>query len=104
MGSYSVELTEPAEDDLRGIVRYISAQLSAPMTALKMIATMEEALEGLSEMPQSRPFVQDERLASMGYHKLIIEHNIAFFSIDESAMAVNVERILYARRDWVHIL
>ena len=37
MANYRVDVSEPAEKDLRDIVRYISAQLSAPMTALKMM-------------------------------------------------------------------
>lgn len=31
MAKYRVDVSEPAENDLRDIVRYISAQLSAPI-------------------------------------------------------------------------
>lgn len=37
MEQYKVLVSTPAETDLRDIVRYISAQLSAPMTAAKMM-------------------------------------------------------------------
>ena len=37
MAKYKVEVSEPAENDLRDIVRYISVQLSAPVTAIKMM-------------------------------------------------------------------
>ena len=102
MAKYRVDVSEPAENDLIDIVRYISAQLSAPMTA--MMDTIEEAIAGLADMPHSCPPVTDERLASMGYRKLIIKNYIAFFTIDEKAKVVNVERVLYTRRDWLHIL
>ena len=104
MASYRVEITEPAEDDLRTIVRYISAQLSAPVTALRMMGIIEKSLGNLGEMPQRCPFVRDDRLATLGYRTLIIEHYAAFFSIDEIAKVVYVERILYARRDWASLL
>jgi len=104
MQKYRVDVSEPAENDLRDIVRYISSQLSAPMTALKMMDTIEEAIADLADMPHSCPPVTDERLASMGYRKLIIKNYIAFFTIDEKAKVVDVERILYKRRDWLHIL
>jgi toxin ParE1/3/4 len=104
MAKYRVELSEPAENDLRDIVRYISAQLSAPMTALKMIGIIEEAIMGLTVMPQKCPPVADERLALMGYRKLLVKNYIVFFTIDEKSKMVDVERILYARRDWRHIL
>ncbi len=101
---YKVDISEPAEKDLRDIVQYISAQLSAPMTALKMIDTLDEAITGLTTMPQKCPSVTDERLAMMGYRKLSVKNYIVFFTIDEKSKIINVERILYTRRNWLHIL
>ena len=104
MARYRIDISEPAEYDLRDIVRYISAQLFAPMTAIKMMDTMNEAIAGLVLMPQKCTFVTDERLAMLGYRKLSVKNYIVFFTIDEKSKVVNVERILYARRDWHHIL
>ncbi len=104
MARYRVDVSDPAESDLRDIIRYISAQLSAPMTATKMIDVIEEAIAGLADMPQKCPPITDERLASMGYRKLVVKNYIAFFTIDEKSKVVDVERILYARRDWRRIL
>ncbi|MFA5384063.1 MAG: type II toxin-antitoxin system RelE/ParE family toxin [Eubacteriales bacterium] len=104
MVKYRIDVSEPAENDLRDIVRYISAQLSASMTALQMMDTVEEAIMGLAVMPQKCPPVTDERLAMMGYRKLLVKNYIVFFTIDKKSKVVNVERILYARRDWRHIL
>ena len=104
MALYKVYISEPAESDLFDIIRYISAQLHSPMTALKMMETIETALAESANMPQKYPLVADDRLASFGYHKLLIKHYIAFFTIDENTKSINVERILYARRDWLYIL
>lgn len=104
MEKYKVYISEPAENDLRDIVRYISAQLSAPITALKMMDIIEEAISELSFMPQKCPFVVDERLARLGYHKLVVKNYIVFFTIDEELKVVDIERILYVRRNWRHIL
>lgn len=104
MTRYKVYLSEPAENDIRDIIRYLSAQLSAPMTAAKMLDDIEEAIESLAEMPMKYPLVIEERLSSLGYHKLIIHNHIAFFTIDEESKTINVERILYMRRDWLRIL
>lgn len=104
MGKYKIELTETAKNDLLDIVRYISSQLSAPVTAAKMMDEIEKALSELTDMPQRCPPITDERLNTMGYRKLIIKKYIAFFVIDEKAKVVNVVRILYARRDWRCIL
>ena len=104
MVRYRVDVSEPAENDMRDIVRYISSQLSAPMTALKMMETIENAIAELSRMPQSYPPVTDDRLASMGYRKLVVKSYIVFFTINEKEKVVDVERILYGRREWLRIL
>lgn len=104
MAKYRVNVSEPAENDLRDIICYISAQLSAPTTALKMINTLEDAIASLADMPQKCSLVTDDRLASMGYRKLVVKNYITFFTIDEQSKTVDIERILYARRDWLRIL
>lgn len=104
MAKYRVDVSEPAENDLRDIVRYIKSQLSAPISALSMIELFEDAMAGLSNMPQRHPFVADERLAQMGYRKLPLKNYVVFYSIDEGNKVVDIERILYGRRDWLRIL
>lgn len=104
MASYKIAVSESAENDLHDIVRHISAKLFAPITALKMMDAIEESIGGLTDMPQKCPFVRDERLAAMGYRKLLVKNYVVFFTIDEQAKVVDVERILYARRDWLRIL
>lgn len=104
MARYRVEVSEPAENDLRDIVRYIFAQLSAPVAATKLMDAIEDAIAGLAEIPHSCALVTDEWLASMGYRKLVVKNYLVFFTIDERAKVVAVERIPFARRNWLHIL
>jgi len=42
MEDYKIFISEPAEDDIRDIFRYISLQLSAPITAEKMMESIEK--------------------------------------------------------------
>ncbi len=104
MNRYRIDISEPAENDLRDMVRYIAAQLSVPLTALKMMDLVEEAIMGLAIMPQKCSPVNDERLAVMGYRKLQVKNYVVFFTINERAKVVDIERILYVRRDWRQIL
>ena len=104
MEQYSVNVSEPAENDLRDIARYISAEQLEPATALKVIDAIEEALKKLAYMPQRYPPIADRRLTALGYRKLIVKNYIVFFTINEKDQAIDVERILHARRDWLRIL
>lgn len=104
MAEYRVDISKPAENDLSEIVRYIASQLYAPISAIRMMELLEEAMAGLSDMPQRCPLVADERLSRMGYRKLTIRNYVVFFSIDEREKVVDIERILYGRRDWLRIV
>ena len=104
MTEYSVLVSAPTENDLRDIVRYISAQLLDPMTAAKMMDAIEAAIAVLVDMPQKFPLVTDERLASMGYRKFIVKSYMVFYTIDDKSNVVNIIRIVYARRDWLRLL
>lgn len=104
MAEYRVDVSEPAENDLRDIVRYIASQLSAPVSALHMVELLEEAMIGLSDMPQRCQLVADDRLSQIGYRKLIVKNYVVFLSIDEKNKVADVGRILYGRRDWLRFL
>jgi len=104
MVTYKIDVSEPAEEDLRDILRYISSQLSASATAMKMMDTIEETLTKLEYMPERYPLVRDERLATMGYRRLDIKNYTAFFTINKKDKIVDIERILYAKRDWAILL
>ena len=104
MAKYRVDVSEVAESDLRDIVRYIASQLSTPITALQMMELLEEAMTDLADLPERCPLVADERLSQMRYRKLMIKNYIGFFSIDVKNKVVDIERILYGRRDWFRFL
>ena len=104
MELYKVKVTEPAENDLKDIAIYISSELNAPGTAVKMVDTIEEAISKLEKTALLRPFVRDKRLASLGYRPLVIKNYIAFYVVNEKEKLVAVDRIIYGRRDWQNIL
>ena len=104
MGVYRVSLTEPAENDLRDIAKYISSQLNAPVNAFNMILIIKAATAKLETMALSYPLARDERLASLGYRLLPVNSYIAFYIVNERENTVDVDRILYGRRDWRNLL
>jgi len=104
METYSVNVTESAGMDLYDIVSYITEQFMAETTAEQMVDLIEEKLSSLSTFPERVPLVDDERLRELGYRKLGINNYVAFFSIDRKNKTVNVERVLYMRREWESIL
>lgn len=104
MVHYDIRHARPAEEDLIDILKYIGIDVSEPSAALRMLETIDKSIESLSVMPHRYPLVDDERLAALGYRKLPVKNYLVFFTIGEDANTVYVERILYARRDWLQIL
>jgi plasmid stabilization system protein ParE len=80
MTKYRVDVSEPAENDLRDIFNYISFQLFAPFSAAKVLDTLEKSFFSLEDMPYIYPPVGDVRLAKLGYRKLIVKNYIVFLS------------------------
>ena len=104
MGDYRINISEPADNDIRDTIRYISTQLLEPATALEMLDTFQMEIKTLSTFPHRCPLVNDERLARLGYRILQVKNYLVFFSINEKDNIVDIERILYQRRNWKHLL
>ena len=104
MDIYKVNITEPAENDLRDIVRYISSQLNAPLAALNMMRAIRKSIAKLKTAPLIHPIVRDDRLSILGYRFLVIKNYVVFYIVIEKEKTVSIDRILYGRRDWMNIL
>ena len=104
MEKYDVNITEPAEDDLRDIVKYISSQLNAPVSAINMLDTINEAISKLESNALHYSLVRDDRLATLGYRLMVVKNYLVFFVVNEKNNFVDVDRILHGRRDWQNLL
>ena len=103
MRRYAVVVTESAERDLAGIVDYVSNHLSNP-AAIGILDKFEQLVENLEETPEAHAVVRDELLALVGYRWSAIGSYMAFFTIDEKAGIVNVERVLHGTMSWRKIV
>jgi len=104
MGSYKIQITEPAENDLTEIGEYIAKELLEVNTAKKVVSKIGEAIMKLEELPLRNSLVLDERLAFQGIRRILIDSYVAFYIITEENKTVTIIRILYNRRDWINLL
>jgi len=101
---YNLVISEAAEADLDGIADYISYELKEPITALKQLERIQEAMATLEELPECHSLVQDKYLAAKGIRKLPIDNYLIFYTVNKSTNTVSIVRILHGRRDWESIL
>lgn len=104
MDKYKIEITEPAENDLRSIGLYISRELLQPDTAKRVVTEIGEAILKLEELPLRNGWVSDKRLSIKGIRRIIIDNYIVFYVANEQNRLVTIVRILYNRRDWINLL
>lgn len=101
---YTVKITLQAQEQLREIVSYIRDTLQSPLTATKMLNTLESAILSLSQFPKSIPLTEEEPWHSQGIHKMVVKNYLVYFWIDEETKTVQVTGIIYGRRDQRHQL
>ena len=104
MKKYHIEITEPAEVDLADAVRYVARELRELAAALRLLRSIEEAMESLEQMPYRYPLADDEYLSKAGIRILPVKNYLIFYTAEDQAETVTIIRILYARRDWMNLL
>lgn len=104
MDHYSIQITEPAEKDLRAIGSYISKELLEPETARDIIAKIAIGIHSLEKFPFRYALVTDPRLAFKGIRKIMVVNYIVIYIVNRKSKQVTIIRILYNRRDWLSLL
>ena len=102
--SYSLNITDIAEEDILATVKYIADILKNPIAANNLLDEIERHEKILEDTPGIYTFVRDEYLAGKGLRYVTIKNFMLFYTIDEENKIVNIIRFLYGRRDWKNIL
>jgi len=101
---YQVIISEPAEIDMVAIGLYISEELHSPEAADNLLDEIEQQILSLEQMPKKFALVSDEGLASKGIRLIPVKNYLVFYFTDEQSKTVTITRVLYGRRNWVHML
>lgn len=80
---YTLQFTEPAENDLVSILTYIAEVLKAPDSAKKLLAEFEKQTELLKTTPLCCALVPDEYLRSKGIRALLVKKYYLFYVFNE---------------------
>lgn len=96
--NYRIQLSDKSERDIRDIYEYISNTLLAPLNAATVFNRITKAILSLNKMPERHKIY---KTGSNGekIRFLVSGNHIIYYWIDESALQVNVIRILYGGMD-----
>lgn len=104
MTEYKIVIEQTAENDLVGILSYISDTLHEPSIAMKIYGLIKKEILTLNRMPFRFEVVNEEPYRSMGVRRIPVENYTAFYIVDENEKTVHIFRILYNRREWQYLL
>lgn len=104
MTEYKIVIEQTAENDLVGILSYISDTLHEPSIAMKIYGLIKKEILTLNRMPFRFEVVNEEPYRSIGVRRIPVENYTAFYIVDENEKTVHIFRILYNRREWQYLL
>ena len=100
MEVYKVKIYPSARRDLEEIIEYLNTL--SKETALEYYDTLVKGISFLSRVPERCPHPRDVALAAKGYRFLATKNYLVFYVVVGDT--VQIRRILYARRDYIHLL
>lgn len=102
--SYIIHITATAERDIIRAADYIEFTLKNPTSAEHLLDAATEQINSLADFPEKCRLVDDPVLASWGIRFIIVNHYLAFYTIDTEKQLVIVVRFLYQKSNWNSIL
>lgn len=102
--TYSVEISDQAEQDLRGIFAYIAYELQSIQNAKAQLLRLEENIYSLDQMPERYRRYEREPWHSQGWHIMLVDRYCVFYMLDHDHRAVNITRVLYGGRNMEAVL
>ena len=96
---YEVELSEQADNDLRGIFEYIAFELQSPENASGQLDRLEEQILSLDIMPERYRKYENEPWKSRGLRVLPVDNYSVSYIPHTDTKVVTILRIMYVGRD-----
>ena len=96
---YDVNISNQAEQDLRGIYEYIAFELFAPGNAWAQIVRLEAAIEKLETFPEKHRRYDKDSWKSRNLRVLPVDNYCVFYIPDNNNGTVTVIRVIYGGRN-----
>ena len=97
--SYTVEMTDRARADLRGIYEYIAFALQSRINADRQLDRIERETLSLSEMPERYKVLDLGFEAAKTVRMTAVDRYFVIYHVAKERGAVQILRILYGGRD-----
>ncbi|MBQ9180768.1 type II toxin-antitoxin system RelE/ParE family toxin [Candidatus Saccharibacteria bacterium] len=100
---FKVVITQSAEQDLQGIVGYITTKYSTPVGAKRYIDDISAKITSLAQFPEASPRYQDADWKGLPLYSCNIRKHKIFYTINHGTQTIEIIHIVYNRRDFKKI-
>ena len=97
--SYTVEMTEQAKADIRGIYEYIAFTLQSKINADRQLDRIEREILSLSDMPERYKILDLGFEAAKTVRMVTVDRYCVIYHVSKEYRVVRIIRILYGGRD-----
>ena len=97
--NYSVEISEQASADLRGIFEYIAFELQSLQNATAQLSRLEKSILSLDHMPERFRRYSEEPWLNRGLRIMPVDNYCVFYIPDVDKKTVKVIRVMYGGRN-----
>ena len=97
--TYTIKITDQADNDIRNIYEYIAYELQSPEKASGQLDRIEKCIMSLDDMPGRYRFYDREPWKSRGLRVLLVDNYVVFYIPDSDKKVVTILRVMYAGRD-----
>ena len=86
--AFSVQVAEEAYVGLENAVAYIARILCEPSAATKLLDSFDDFIDTVAAFPEMHPLCAEDRLASQGIRKALVEGYVALYMIEGETVYV----------------
>lgn len=95
---FKVIMMSLAQENLRDIRRYITAELNNPNSARKICGEVTKRIKALADMPLIYPIYDVEPWKSRGIRHFTVRNYIVYYKVDDALKTVFILKIAHGRQ------
>ena len=99
MGCNGFRFTSSAEEDLDGILDYITNRLSNPIAAASFYSELTNEINGICNYPGSGSPVDNDFISDKRVRKVLVGNYIMFYRFLDDINKIEILRIIYGKRN-----
>ena len=99
-----LRVSPAADRDLDSILSYLINELCNPQAAGNLLDEVESSYDALVETPEAFELCRDERLADLGYRKVLFGNYLMIYQYDSELDEINVLRFFHETQNYLAMM